>query len=342
MGWVILILVVVLVLWWMTKHRGAASPSRTSRERQLGNASLSADGWLTIDSIGYFGQYVQSPNGRYTLSWVESPIMEGSDGRSRKPQGTYLMMDGKNVVVNGRMPRPNDGVVSDVGVFAINDWTFSEGLAGIFNVISPRGDALLKARFRANLNNCGLSNDGRFAVCQTCNSDHEAHSGMLFFFDVSNGKLLWKKEPETGWASGYEFDVPNRLLYLCYEGVGKYRYTFEGQCLDEERWRQESRAKRLQNPSGYDLVYIAEEKMGEIETGKASADQYTEVESMLKRSVGMDISENTKAQAHRRLGEIAEKLGRPSDAIREYERALELNPKVGCKRRLAQLKQQNA
>jgi DNA-binding SARP family transcriptional activator len=89
-------------------------------------------------------------------------------------------------------------------------------------------------------------------------------------------------------------------------------------------------------------VYIAEEKLSEIESGQASAAEYGEVESMLKRSVGTDISENTKAQAHRRLGEIAEKVGRPGDAIREYERALALNPKVGCKRRLAQLKQQTA
>ena len=342
MGWVIFFLIVLLFFWWASRRNGRSSARRTSREQRLGDASLSADGWLTIDSIGYFGQYVKSPNGRYTFSWVESPIMEGPDGRSRKPQGTYLLMDGKGVVLKGRMPRPNDGVVSDVGVFAINDWTFGDGLAGVFNVMSPRGEALLKKRFRANLNNCGISSDGRFAVCQTCNSDHDAHSGMLFFFDVASGQLLWKKEPETGWASSYEFDVANRLLFLCYEGIGKYRYTFEGQCLDEERWRIESRAKRLQNPSGYDLVYIAEEKLGEIETGKASADQYAAVESMLKRSVGMDISENIKAQAHRRLGEVAEKLDRPSDAIREYERALELNPKVGCKRRLAQLKQQNA
>jgi len=163
---------------------------------------------------------------------------------------------------------------------------------------------------------------------------------MLFLFDVPNRKLLWKKEPETGWADTYEFDTQNGILYLCYEGLGKYRYTFDGKCLDEERWRLEWRKKRLENPSGYDLLDIAEEKMKEAESGEGRACDYSAVESMLRRAAGMDVTPNTKAHIYRRLGEIAEKLGRTQEAIAQYENALKWNPKVGVKRRLSKLKQQ--
>jgi len=340
MGWVIFFLILFALVLWAAKRKGPSSRRRVTSQRGAVKAEFSDDGWLTIDAIDYFGQYVRSPNGRYALSWVESPFIEDENGNTRKIPGKYLLLDGDKIILKGRMARPNDGVVSNVGVFAINDWTFSEGLAGVLNVISPTGEALLKKRFRANLNNCGISSDGRFAVCQTCNSDYDAHSGMLFFFDVSNRKLLWKKAPETGWASGYEFDTQNKILYLCYEGLGKYRYSFDGKCLDEERWRVEWRRKRLENPSGYDLLDIAEEKMKEVEAGDGCASDYSEIESMLKRAAGMDVSPNTKAQIHRRLGEIAEKQGRVQDAIAEYENALRWNPKVGVKRRLSKLRPQ--
>ena len=65
---------------------------------------------------------------------------------------------------------------------------------------------------------------------------------------------------------------------------------------------------------------------------------------MLNRALkkGLDEYPNEKAAVYRTLGEVKESLGETSDAIHDYELALELNPKVGIKRHLDMLKKQKA
>jgi hypothetical protein len=49
---------------------------------------------------------------------------------------------------------------------------------------------------------------------------------------LREGQLLWAKEPETGWADSYEFDVSSRVLYLVYRDGKKYAYGFNGKLLE--------------------------------------------------------------------------------------------------------------
>jgi tetratricopeptide (TPR) repeat protein len=53
---------------------------------------------------------------------------------------------------------------------------------------------------------------------------------------------------------------------------------------------------------------------------------------------GLDEDPNEKANAYRTAGEVNEAMGQTDNAIKYYEKAIELNPKVGVKRRLSALK----
>ncbi|MFW6118922.1 MAG: tetratricopeptide repeat protein [Planctomycetota bacterium] len=328
MGWLVLIagLVIVLVVIAGRKKRATA--------RRRGGISLSEDGWLRIDAIDWFGSYVASPDGRYILSWRDS-FMGTRGSKTVRRSGAYLLLEGQTVRLQGRMPRPSAGAVSNVGTFALNDWTFSDKLTSVFKVIAASGAVLLSFRTKAIMDSCGISADGRFACCQTCHSDFDAHSGMLFFFEVPSGQLLWKKVPETGWAESYRFDVAERVLYLQYEDLGEYRYRFTGECVDVERWRAEDR--QLENPSGYDLVDMAKRKLKALGDAAGPPGDYVEPRELLRRALKAEISPNTKARVHRHLGEIAEALSEVDQAISEYEEALKLNERVGVKRRLKKL-----
>jgi len=240
--------------------------------------------------------------------------------------------------LSGKMQRPNDGRVADNGTFVLNDWMFGEGLKGTFYAIDRQGNVVTRKLFQANLFNNGISSDGRFAVCQTCNSDN-ADSGILCFFDLLAGAILWAKPPESGWADSYEFDVEKELLYLVYMDVGKFVYNFSGEFLDSERWQTE----RIKRANGFELSAIARERfqsLDKVVNTETGEEILTLLEQALQR--GLDNYPNEQAMVYRTMGEVFEALGEKLKAIEHYERALRLNPKVGIKRRLDTLRKGSA
>ena len=150
----------------------------------------------------FSGEYYQSPNGQFILAWND-----------QNENGRYILLKNGKVIVQGKMKRPNDGMVSNSGVFILSDWG-SQNMSGTFYAINAEGEILIRQRCKANLGDIGISDDGCFAVCQALKSDNELDSSKLFFFDVKERKLLWKKRPETigsglNWARGYRFDTNN-------------------------------------------------------------------------------------------------------------------------------------
>jgi hypothetical protein len=182
--------------WFGRKSQTDAAPS--------GRQTIRFDNdrkFLSIPALGYFGQYCRSGNDRYVLTWRDSTD-DGSQGGARQSgPGRYLLLDDERIIVDGRLDRPNDGKVSDAGTFILNDWHFfSSELSGTFCAFRPDGAPIVRQRFEANLYNNGLSRDGRYACCQTCNSGSETDSSVLTIFDLSAEKEVSRFMPESGWA----------------------------------------------------------------------------------------------------------------------------------------------
>jgi len=187
----------------------------------------------------FIGEYERSSNGRYTISWVDGHItVVGSseaDGRRNIP-GKFLLLDRNREAVRGAMERPNNGHVADNGTFVLCDWTFERNGA-IFYAADRTGKLILERKF-GKLTDCGISPDGRFACCHALNSNDDDTS-KLHFFDLTTGKLLWAREPETGLSGkSYRFDTKKGLLYLVYRDWGPLAYNFAGEFLDAQTWRQ--------------------------------------------------------------------------------------------------------
>ncbi len=67
---------------------------------------------------------------------------------------------------------------------------------------------------------------------------------------------------------------------------------------------------------------------------------YQEAQQLAELALKAELLPNTKALMHRILGEIAEHQEEHQEAIRQYEQAIEFNPKVGVKLRLRALHKQ--
>jgi len=310
--------------------------SRVGRGKQRNNLTIekSSDEFVSVDDIDFFGPSSESCNRRYLVAWSDCDPSSGRGGFRQEGPGTYILAEDCNVVAIGKAERPNDGKVADNGIFIFNDWMLGEGLKGTFLAFDKSGANILRHRFSANLFNNGISCNGEYAVCQLCNSDTE-DGGVLAFFSLIDGSLLWKKVPETGWADEYQFNVEQRLLTLCYREMGKFSYHFDGEFIDQAKWEKVS----FERASGFELHLRAKEKLALARIAGDDVD-YPIILGLLKIALqrGIDQYPNEQAAIYRTMGEINELMGQTAEALALYETALMLNPKVGLKRRIAAMK----
>ena len=322
-------------MWWPFKRKKKDVPTKS---QYTDSVSKIGSRMIRVASMNFFGPYSESLNKKFLVGWSDSDSEQGIGGFRESGEGSYILAENGKVIVTGKLQRPNDGKVANNGTFIINDWMFGEGLCGTFYAFDKIGTNLIKYHFEANLYNNGISEDGKYAVCQCANSDTE-DGGVLAFFDLEIGRILWKKSPESGWADSYLFDCQNHYLYLVYRDKGKFRYTFEGEFIDKDKWED----ARIKYASSFELSLIARDRFKEV-SDNLSNEEAEEILSLLSKSLnkGLDEYPNEKASVYRTIGEVHEALGKIDDAIKNYELALQINPKVGVKRRLNALKKKKA
>lgn len=306
------------------------SPPRRNERNPL--VTWCSERLVDIPSLRFMGQASRSPDGTYLLAWSDADPSQSVSGYRTQGPGRFVLIKGNDVLVQGEIERPNDGKVANTGVFVLNDWLLGDGLKGVFCAFKPTGEQILRHRFEANLDTNGLSDSGEFAVCQTCSSPM-ADGDKLSLFDLRSASLIWQIEPPTGRASAYHFDVDRGLLGLECRDLGVFNYSFDGTFLDTTQWEE----AQIARGQGYFVLQIARRK---LEEHGGSLDLQTAAE--LRRI--LDTAESRlgdypgfRAMVERTRAEIDERLGDKQAAIKHYEAALALDPKVGAKSKLAAL-----
>ena len=317
---------------WSLFRRNAAKPVQVTTDEAM-------RGFVRVDELDFFGKYSKSADGHYLVAWSDSDRSTRSGGFRTTGSGSYLLARDGVVVAQGIAERPNDGKVSNAGIFIINDWMLGDGLKGTFRAYAQNGSSILSFRFAANLYNNGISEDGRYAVCQLCNSSND-DGGTLALFDLVNGHLLWKRVPETGWANSYSFRGPEQRITLHYSKRGAFDYDFSGVFLDVEKWN----ATAIDFASGYELHSMAKGKFSLVREGKASPEALDEIMALLKLALTRSLEHLPKERAavHKTIGEIHEHRGNRQAALAEYEIAISINPNVGLKRKVTSLRTSDA
>jgi tetratricopeptide (TPR) repeat protein len=256
---------------------------------------------------------------------------------NQNENGIYILLEKGKVKIQAKMRHPGNGMVSNSGVFILSDLT-SKGMYGIFNIINTDGETLIKQRCKANLGPTGISDDGNFAICQALESVSKSDSCKLYFFDIKNKKLLWKKLPETlgselNWPEGFRFDTKKKVLSLIHDKNRVYRYTFEGTFLDSKLYRD----NRIN--TGNDIEFLEAVSQLKVElSSNVDPREYDSLMVPLQKGLKRFSDKDTKSKIHRVLGEIFHLQGNDAEAIKHFETALKLNPRVGVKRTLEKLK----
>ena len=309
--------------------QGGARKGERTGAPPLATFSFS-DKFVDIPGYDMFGQFDRSPNGRFFLVWRDSYGLT-RNGVTETVQGRYMLFDGERAVCDARMARPNDGKVSDTGVFILNDWGSGSNLSGTFFAFRPDGSEILRQDYQANLYNNGLSRDGRWAACQTCMAPHSRDGNVLTMFDLQAGKERSRWMAESGWPEGYEFTEDGSRVILTVRDVGKFAYSMDGAFLDRQAWLDAG---------------IASGQLQIIANVLQEAGESPDADDLRKAIDGIDAAlanprnsdSRTQAYALGLKGKCYDRLGAWTEALANYEAALAKDPKVGTKRRAAQIR----
>lgn len=95
------------------------------------------------------------------------------------------------------MTHPMHGAVANNGTFILADAKQNADLNDALSAFDIHGKQIILRNFKANIFNCGISDDGRLAACQTCNSSDENDSSILVIVDLE-GRELGAWIPESG------------------------------------------------------------------------------------------------------------------------------------------------
>lgn len=331
-----LLIFLAIVIWYIVQnkakpaiHSPVYTESNTSQSFSSHNIKtvsfeIKFGDSIEIAELDFYGSFSRSPNGRYILAWG------GFDGKK------YLLIEDSKVITQGKLQQPNDGKIANNGDFIFNDWMSTEGLDGTFYAFSPSGDVITKKTFNANLDNNGISDDGRFAVCKTHGSPHEHDSEIICVFDLEAKRMLSKFNPVCLLVDQYQFDTVNQILHLIYKEKNiNHRYSFTGTFLDKETWEIEKESF----VSGYELMDKADAKLMKLSGAELST--YSEIIDIYDRALQRGVSVNTQARIHRTLGETYIRCNDPDNGLRHLETALQLYPKIGVKKLVERLRNEN-
>lgn len=306
----------------------APAPRRAATQTVEPTLSFGAAGdrFVRIVSLDFFGQYRRSPDGKNLLAWRDGNDAGTHSGHRSRGPGRFYLFEGDRLAAQGRAERPNDGQVANNGNFVINDWLFGDGLKGVFRAYRADGSVIVERAFSANLLNNGIADDGRMAVCQTCNAPGPDGS-LLAIFDLASGREVATWVPESGWAESYAFPAEGRIQ-LRYGDGQTFDYALNGHFLDRDRW-MDAQARS-------DNVHVLQNLLrGVTPSPTLSATISASVDAILARPQ-LDPAERPLALKVRGL--CQEALGNLPGALSDYERAIALDAKIGLKRKAAELR----
>ncbi len=274
---------------------------------------------LSARSLNFIGSFSRSPNNLYTIAWEQS--------------GVYLLCKEESVLLSGRVGNPFQGIVSNCGAFALVSPGQGSARSATLRVFDQGGNVLLTKRFSFNIGALGLSSSGSHVACQLMDGD-------VVLIELAKGTVVWKVAANpTGNlrldAESLGIDVRNGWVNLNLAIGGKPRISFAGEHLDVDVIRASRLRSAQDSPNGLALFYLVREGIDESE-GAFPPERAEDLLKLLEEAHqhGFKDYPDCEAKAHRAAGEIFEAINQPSEALRQYAIAVQVDPKVGVKRRV--------
>jgi tetratricopeptide (TPR) repeat protein len=262
-----------------------------------------------------------SPNGRFSFL-----CDRGSPGK----KGCYVLVENSSppkIAEYGNAYHPEEGLVADNGIFAFTE--YEEGLNPVktLRVHSPAQGQIFTHTFSVSYVNCSaISNDGLYVICSNGYYGTE-DDGNVFFFDVTQKRMLWKRELESD-LTFYEcsIDSQSQLFTLKYDSppqnVGYIVYDFSGALVDHSSFHGSLTNHAL-------TAVIKEVRVFCMKHEETSPPRVAEAQVLfqkLKALYAKTLETNEQFDILMSLGDLMVELKMPEKAIECFNKAINVNP----------------
>ena len=297
--------------------------SRTEN-RNLGQEKCTSNEYIE-EIVGFYGTKQFSQNKEYCVVYSD-----GYYENAKWKKGHFAVVNGKKLLFKKRLERPNDCYVSNNGISICCDWLNTDDLEGKFIVFDQTGKLIFSKKTTANIGSSGISDDGEIAIFETYNSKTE-DADQIFVIDTVQCKAISMFNRPISF-NNTQIDTKKGLIKLIDNRKFIYEVDYSGNQTNKEQYDNQI----LNKGSIYDKLWFYSEKPNEE---KFQDKNYLEIlykatkDNDTKYSFGLD-------RIYRMIGEYFEANNDVVKTIEYWERALEINPKVGVKRKLDKLKKQ--
>lgn len=314
---VVLVTSIVLVARKLTS--GASSATHQTRARKkVRRDELPLDDWTVNET--------SSPNKRFTVGW-----RRGHQHGTAWEFGRVILRDSKGIVFSVTLESPNAAYVDDAGNVVVEDW-LRDDLSGAIHRFNSNGEMLWTNRYSANIGESGISRSGKLVFVTTLSSDSETHSQKVFLLDGDTGKPLWVHD---GWEDvRFKGEKLVRIFELPDGSKKTFAFDANGNLPDELTEAQAAAFKERDRGRHWVALPAAQEA---LRSGNLAG---AESELALLKDQLSELPPKVQALYWRTCGEISLVRGDKEGTLRDWEKALLLDPKVGIRRRLDQLRSQ--
>jgi hypothetical protein len=253
--------------------------------------------WIFVNSINFRGMGSYSPNKKFFVS----ADMDGF--------GKILTVDIPSMrisrIINTEQEKAIRPIINDSGTIMFATHPKENELFSKSFVFDQSGKMLLNYSIKAYEYEVHLSDCGRYAVCSTCNNyDDEDDALKIFIFNLQNGTLISKWNPDTGmYPNSYSILHEELQIILIYDH-GEYRYTFDGELLNKEQWSE----VRLRVADGYTLERLAYEELEKVNPSSMEHKDFIKSLELFTAAVQKDITPYRKSTIYKKMGEIYLKI----------------------------------
>lgn len=306
----------------------------------MGKVTLLRDRYADIPDLRFYGQFSASPSGEWYICWADCDLEfhSGLGGCRDSGHGLYVLYNKfqDRIVLVNKLERPQRAKVIDTGVFSIEDWCFGDQRKSKIYVISPTGENLINKTFNGNMFNSDISASGNYLACQTAHNQNSSDGNLLTIFDIFEKKELFSKNPVTGWADEYVFVEDAPKFGVLHKDIGTYYYDINGNFLDEERYDEEQLSCNK-----YEIVILKAQDV--LKSSDLDIKSAQKVINAIKHALdilpkGEHHYVSWAALAFKIQGVAYEFLGNKVESLYSFEKALELNPKIGVKKKIDKLR----
>jgi hypothetical protein len=317
------------------RHKNTKTKSSSSNKNNVEAEITNRN--LRIRDIGFYGPYQSSENKIFIIACQDWDYKGGRRGGFREDgMGRIIFLKEKKLCWVKDFERPHDAKVSNEGFVAVNDWLFGEGLKGKFYILTPTGNIHIEDNFSANLGKLGITPDSKLAWTTTAGSNN-SDSNQLAVYDAKKGEKLFQRDKLYGEVKKAVHQEDK--IKLKTDRNILYEFDSKGIFLNKDEVKRQIEKHKLNSNNYWEVNSLVREKINEFESNDFDNEEVLELIQALEK-LDSNIENNYLAKTFRKMGELKLLINKKEEALSDFEKALDLDSKVGIKRKTKKLRKE--